>query len=53
MLRRLPEKVFATNELPVKLVIQIVTVGDDNDSRAFQCFLQIMSIPQLAGNRMS
>ena len=44
VLRCLPEKVFATSELPVKLVIQIVTVGDDNDSRAFQCFLQIMSI---------
>ena len=44
MLRRLPEKVFATSELPVKLVIQIVTVSDDNDSRAFQRFLQIMSI---------
>ena len=38
------EKVLAAGELPVKLVIQIVTVGDDNDSRAFQCFLQIMSI---------
>ena len=44
VLRCLPEKVFATSELPVKLVIQIVTVSDDNDSRAFQCFLQIMSI---------
>ena len=44
VLRCLPEKVLAAGELPVKLVIQIVAVGDDNDGRAFQCFLQIMSI---------
>ena len=35
VLRRLPEKIFAAGELPVKLVIQIVAVGDDNDGRAF------------------
>ena len=39
----LTEKVFAAGELSVKLVIQIVTVSDDNDSGAFQCFLQIIS----------
>ena len=35
VLRRLPEKIFAAGELPVKLVIQIVTVSNDNDSGAF------------------
>ena len=35
VLRRLTEKVFAAGELPVKLVIQIVAVGNDNDSGAF------------------
>ena len=44
VLRRLTKKVFAAGELTVKLVIQVVTVCNDNDSRAFQRFLQIMSI---------
>ena len=35
VLRRLTEKVFAAGELSVKLVIQIVTVGNDDDSGAF------------------
>ena len=44
VLRRLPEEIFATRELPVQLVIQIITVSDYNDSGAFQCFLQIVCI---------
>lgn len=35
VLRRLPEEVLAAGELSVKLVVQIVTVGNDNDSGAF------------------
>ena len=35
VLRCLPEEVLAAGELSVKLVIQIVTVGNDNDSGAF------------------
>ena len=35
VLRCLPEEVLAAGELSVKLVIQIVTVGNDDDSGAF------------------
>ena len=44
VLRRLAQEVLAAGELAVELVIQVIAVCDHNDCRAFQCFLQIVSI---------
>ena len=42
--RLLPQKGAAHGKLTVKLIVQIVAVSYDNDSWAFQCFLQAMGI---------
>ena len=40
----LAQKVLASCKLPIKLVVQIVSVCNDNNGWALQCFLQIVSI---------
>ena len=42
--RRLPQEIPAPCKLAVKLIVQIVPVGDDNDGRALQRLLQIVGV---------
>ena len=42
--RRLPQEIPASGKLAVELIVQIVSVGDDNNRRAFQRLLQIVGV---------
>ena len=44
LLGRLAQEVFAPGELPVKLVVQVVAVGDDHNRGALQRLLQVVGI---------
>ena len=44
LLRRLPQEVSTPGKLAVELIVQIISVGDDNNGWAFQSLLQIVGV---------
>ena len=44
VLGRLPQEVLAPDKLAVELIIEVVSVGDDDDGRAFQGLLQTVGV---------